>query len=226
MPEARVLQLSQLTRPAVGVGGLLPRKVLIRRSVVAFVLILLLGLVKQVITSREIGPDPLSVLPGGRSVTVGLDIGGAPTDYDLQALADSYKVDGDINLGGVSVAEQVTAASLHLAYLRLAVAPGEAPTLVQLSVMVGFMRSHTSQDRSVYLHDDVGGGRAVATADMLLLLRGESWSAVSKGVTAAEQRSLSASQMRSIQQLINSLSHQGLHSSSSNPYAAAQVEPW
>jgi len=224
MPEARVLQLSQLTRPAVGVGG--PRKVLVRRSVFAFVLLLLLGLAKHVVASREIGPNPLSALPGGRSVNVGLDIGGAPTDYDLQTLAESYQVDGDINLGGASVAEQVTTASLHLAYLRLAVTAGDAPTMVQLNVMAEFLRSHTSQSRSVYLHDDVGGGRAVATAEMLLLLRGESWSAVSKGVTVAEQRSLTASQLRSIQQLIKALSHQGLHSSASNPYTAAQVEPW
>jgi len=98
--------------------------------------------------------------------------------------------------------------------------------MVQLSVLAEFLRSHTSQSRSVYLHDDVGGGRAVATAEMLLLLRGESWSAVSKGAPAAERRSLSANQLLSIQQLIKALSHQGLHSSASNPYAAAQVEPW
>lgn len=226
MPESRVLQLPQLMRPALGGGGLLPRKVLVRRSAVGFVLILLLGLAKHVVSSREIGPDPLGGLSGGRSVTIGLAVGGAPTDYDLQVLAESYQVDGVVNLGGASVAEQVTAASLHQAYLRLAVAPEAAPTWVQLKTLVGFMRSHTSHGRSVYMHDDVGGGRAVATADMLLLLRGEAWSAVSQGMTAAEQRSLSDDQLRAIQQLISALSHPGLHSSPNNPYAAARVGPW
>ena len=53
------------------------------------------------------------------------------------------------------------------------------------------MRRYTAGGDSVYLHDDVGGGRAVTTAAMLLLLRGQSWLAVSAEMTTAELASLS-----------------------------------
>jgi hypothetical protein len=224
--EARVLQLPAQVCPAVGGGGRLSSKILVRRSAIALGLILLLGLTKHVVASREVGPDSLSALAGGRSVTVGMDIGGLPTDADLQALASSYRVVGVVNLAGASVAEQVTAVSLHQAYLHLAVAPGAAPTWAQLKQLAGFMYSHTSGGHSVYIHDDVGGGRAVATADMLLLLRGEPWSAVSRSMTDTEHRSLSDGQVRAIQQLISALSHPHLPLPPSNPYVNARSEPW
>jgi hypothetical protein len=226
MPETRVLQLPAQVCPAVGGGGRRSSKILVRLSAIALGLILLLGLTKHVVASREVGPDSLSALAGGRSVTVGMDIGGLPTDTDLQALAGSYRVVGVVNLAGASVAEQVTAVSLHQAYLYLAVAPGAAPTWAQLKQLASFMSSHTSAGHSVYVHDDVGGGRAVTTADMLLLLRGEPWSAVSRWMTDTEEQSLSDGQIRAIQELISALSNPHLRLSPGNPYANARIEPW
>ena len=98
----------------------------------------------------------------------------APSDGDLQQLADSAQIGGVVNLGAPSVAEQVAAAALHLAYLRLPVPLGGAPTWRQLRVLVLFMRIHTTKGDSVYLHDDTGDGRAATAAAMLLMLRGQS----------------------------------------------------
>jgi hypothetical protein len=212
-------------RPAIGTGGRLPGKVLVRRSAVALGLVLLLGVAKLVVSHLEAGADPLSALPGGRSVAIGLDIGGAPSDYDLQALAASSRVDGVVNLSGPDIAEQVTAASLHQSYLYLAVAPGEAPTWAQLSALAGFMRRHTTGGAAVYLHDDAGGGRAVATAGMLLLLRGAGWPTVSRRMTIAELRSLSEAQLLAISQLTSALDPVG-PTPAGNPYAAARRDPW
>jgi hypothetical protein len=92
-------------------------------------------------------------------------------------------------------------------------------------VLVSFMRRHTAGGGSVYLHDDVGGGRVVATADMLLLLRGEAWPAVSRGMTTAELHSLSNGQLLAIEQLISALDPIG-RSPVGAPYAAARIDPW
>ncbi len=220
-----MLQLPTQIRPAIGGGGRLPRKILACQCAVALVLILLLGVAKHVVTARESGPDPLSALTGGHTVTLGLDIGGVPTDYDIQALAASYRVDGVVNLTEPDVAEQVTAASLHLSYMRLAVAPGAAPTLAQLHMLANFMRSYAVGDAYVYLHDDSGGGRVVATACMLLLSRGTAWPAVRQEMTAGELRSLSDGQSRAIEELISAL-HSNGRSLSDNPYSSARVHPW
>lgn len=225
MPDARMLQWPAPVHPAIGGGGRVPRKVLAWRGAVALGLILLLGVAKFVVAANETAPDPLSALPGGGSVTVGLGIGGVPTDSDLQALAESYGVDGVVSLSGPNVAEQVTVASLHLGYLVFAVVPRTALTWVQLRTLADFMRSHTSGGDSVYLHDDAGGGRVVAAADMLLLLRGMAWPAVAQGMTTGERQSLSNGQLRAIKQLISAL-HPGFHSSPGNPYADARLDPW
>lgn len=225
MPDARMLQLPANVHPAIGGGGRLPRKILGRRGAMVLALVILLGLTKHVVSARAVGPDSLSALPGGHSVTAGLDVGGQPSDLDLQALADSYRVDGLANLGGVSVAEEVTAAALHQAYLRLNVAPGAALTWVQLKTLATFMRTETANGSTVYVHDDTGGGRVVAAADMLLLVRGRSWSAVRTGMTASQQNSLSIAQLQALKELVSAL-HQGRSSMTMNPYAAARLEPW
>jgi hypothetical protein len=209
--------------PAIGGGGRLPRKALVWQGVTAFALVVLLIIAKQVVTAREVGPDPLTALPGGKTVAAGLSIGGVPADYELQALSASYHVDGVVNLSGPSVAEQVTAASLRLGYLLLDVPPGAAPTLPQLQGLAVFLRAHTMNGALVYLHDDVGGGRAVVTASMLLLLRGSSWATVRHEITAAELGSLSQPQLRAVRQLISAL---GGQPQPGNPYASARVDPW
>ena len=214
-------------RPAIGGGGRRARKVLIWQAAIAIALVLVLGIAKQVVAAREVGPDPLSTLGGG-TVTPGLDIGGVPQDYQLQALAASYHVDGVVSLSGPSVAEQVTAASLRLGYLVLTVPPGAAPTWTQLWTLAGFMRTHARDGDDVYVHDDIGGGRAVATACMLLLLRGSSWASVQQHVTAPALGSLSQRQAQAIRQLISALQLRGRpgQPGQRNPYSNARIDPW
>ena len=211
-------------QPAIGGGGRLRRKVLLWQGVIALALVVLLAITKQMVTAREVGPDPLGALPGGETIA-GLAIGGAPADYQLEALAASYHIDGVASLQGRSVAEQVTAASLHLAYLSLDVPADGAPTWAQLQTLAAFMRAHTKNGDSVYVHDDVGGGRAVATACMLLLLRGTSWAAVQRDVTGTGLNTMSPAQSRAVSQL-NSALHSRGGSPLDNPYSKARIDPW
>lgn len=108
--------------PAIGPGGRLPRWTLARRYALALGLILLLGVAKMVIAPGTV--NVVSMIQPDRVVTPGLIIGAAPTDTELQELAADLQVDGVVNLGAPSVAEQATATSLHQAYLYLAVARG------------------------------------------------------------------------------------------------------
>jgi hypothetical protein len=229
MREGREMVLARVRfAPALGGGGRLPRSILLKRIVAGLLLLLFLGIAKHFIAARESGPGSLSSLPDGRFVTTGLVIGGTPLDSDLQALADGYHVDGVINIGDASVAEQVTASSLHQAYHFLYTAPGNAPTWSQLASLLVFMHKYASAGETVYMHDSSGGGRAVTTADMLLLLRGESWRRASVWMTAAERQSLSGNQRRAIQQLISALLPETSEGNSGqrNPYAAARVTSW
>jgi hypothetical protein len=157
--------------PAIGLGGRLPRRALVRRYALALALILLLGVAKVLIAPGTV--NVVSMISPDRVVLPGLMIGGAPTDTELQELAADLGVDGVVNLGAPSVAEQATATSLHQAYLYLAVPPDGTPTGAQLRLLAGFVRRYTERGAWVYLHDDVTGGRAVTAAAMLLLLRGQ-----------------------------------------------------
>jgi protein-tyrosine phosphatase len=123
------------------------------------------------------------------------------------------------------VAEQVTAASLHQAYLYLPVPPGAAPTWAQLRRLAGFARRHTERGAWVYVHDDEGGGRAVTTAAMLLLLRGQTWAAVSAQITPPGFQSLGERQRLALERLRSALRQAGRRPAG-NPYAAARIEPW
>ena len=212
-------------RPAIGGGGRLPRKALIWQGAIAITLVLLLAVAKHLVAARETGSDPLSELAGSQVATAGLDFGGEPQDFELAALAASYRVDGVVRLQAPSVAEQATAASLHLGYLLTTVPPGAAPTWPQLETQASFMRAHTRNGDFVYLHDDDGGGRAVATACMLLLLRGDSWTVVQREVTAPALSTLSPRQQQAVTQLISVLQSHG-RSVAGNPYAKARTDPW
>lgn len=210
-------------RPAIGAGGRLPRRILIRRYALALVLLLLLGFGKILIAQGAV--KVVSITPPDRVLTAGLLIGNTPRDTDLQEFAADLKVDGVVNLSSPDVAEQVTAASLHQDYLYLPVPPNDSPTWSQLRSLVTFMRRHTGQGASVYVHDDVGGGRAVITAVMLLLLRGETWPAVSAEFTPAELRTMCNCQRLALARLRSALQHIG-QSPAANPYAAARLDPW
>lgn len=225
MSDIHAPQSSPQWRSAIGGGGRLPRKLLAREALVVVILAILLLAMKHVVAAREVGPDSLAALPGGKTIVAGMDIGGVPGDRDLEALSISYEVDGVVNLTGPSVEEQVTASSLHLGYLQLTLAEGTAPTLAQLRTLTSFMSSHAADGNDVYIHDDDGSDRAVTTAAMLLLLKGMSWPAVQQAVSAAELRSLSRGQSAAINQLISALSAQGkpVHG---NPYTGAKVVLW
>ena len=209
--------------PAIGAGSRLPGRVLVRRYAFALTLILLLGLGKILVAQRVINVAVLT--PPDRAVASGLLIGTAPTDTYLEELAASVQVGGVVNLAAPSVAEQVTAASLHQAYLYLAVPPGAAPTWAQLRRLAGFMRGHTQSGGWVYVHDDVGGPRAVTTAAMLLLLRGQTWAAMSAEITTAGLQSLGEHQLLALERLSSALRQAG-RSPAGNPYAKARIEPW
>jgi hypothetical protein len=212
--------------PAIGADGRLPRRILIRRYALALVLILALGLGKILIANKAI--STISLIPPDRVVTSGLLIGAAPADTDLEDFAADFSVDAVVNVGSPSVAEQVTTASLHQAYLYLAMPVGAAPTRTQLRPLAGFMRRYTKRGSWVYLHDDTGGPQAVTTVAMLLLLRGQTWAAVVNQITPAGLRSLDARQQLAVNQLISALHQAGPKApkSSGNPYAEARLEPW
>ncbi len=223
MPEARPPRWPAWMRPALGSGGRLPRRVRTRRSLILVALIVLLGTAKLavgqgIIKVQSDGPSGLVVAPG-------LLIGAPPTDEDLVELAADYRVDGVVNLSAPSVAEQVTAASLHQSYLYLPLASHASPTWSDLRELVAFMRGHTAGGTSVYVYDDVGGGPSVVTAAMLLLLRGQAWPAVSAELTTAELGSMCDCQRRALQELRSALNPAG-HALAANPYAGVRLDPW
>lgn len=209
--------------PAIGGGGRLRRRVLFRRYALALVLILLLGLAKILIAQKVI--SVVTLTPPNRVVASGLAIGAAPTDTNLEELAADLRVDGVVNLGSPSVAEQVAAVSLHQAYLYLPVPQDAAPTWAQLRRLAVFMRRHTKGGAWVYVHDNVGGGQVVTTAAMLLLLRGQPWPAVSAAITPAGFAAMCDCQRLALKRLRSAL-HQAGRSPAGNPYAAARLEPW
>ena len=223
MPEVRTLWWGMRARPAIGTSGKLPRRTLIGRSAVAVALLVLLGVAKILVSHLVVTPVTMS--PPDYVIAAGLDVGAAPDDAGLQEMASYFRVTGLINLASPNVAEQATAASLHQNYLYLPVAPGAAPSLAQLRVMASFMRTNTAHGGSVFVHDDIGGGRAVATAAMLLLLRGETWPKVTAQLTTADLQALSAGQLVSINQLSSALRRPGSRSPA-NPYAAARIDRW
>jgi hypothetical protein len=210
---------------AIGPGGRLSRRILIRRYAVALTVLLLLGVGKVVIQQKEISVN--EVAASDHVVATGLVIGPVPTDSDLQQLQLGLQVDGVINLAGPSVAESATVASLHQAYLYLPLTSGTAPTLTQLRDLAGFIGRYRERGAWVYMHDDTGGARAVTTAAMLLLLDGQTWAAMSAQLTPAGLGSLDERQRLALGDLNSALHPVGTKGRQpGNPYAAARLEPW
>lgn len=223
--EARGAGLPAPARPAIGGGGRQPRKVLRWQAAIGLLLIILMLGLKHYVASRETGTNPLAALSGGNQIAAGLDIGGIPTDDQLEGLAGSYGVDGVINLSAPSVGEQVTCAYLKVSYTHAMVASGTAPTLAQLHTLASFMRSHTSGGAYVFLHDEGGGGVAVATASMLLIMKGEAWPVVQQNLDSGEIASLTPAQMQAITELTSALEAQG-KSIHGNPYSGVRTDSW
>jgi hypothetical protein len=209
--------------PAIGAGIALPRRIRLRRGAVVLTLILLLGLAKVLISTGIIQVS--SPRPAVQTVVPGLFIGGTPSDADLQNLADGYQVDAVVNLDAPNVAERATTASLHQAYLYLPLSAGMSPTSAQLRTLASFMRRYTARGGWVYVHDDVGGGRAVTTAAMLLLLRGQTWSAASAEITTADLDSLSDGQRLAVKRLEDALHPAGPHPAGTSG-ATVRLDPW
>lgn len=88
---------------AIGGGGRQLRKGLLLQGLAVFPLIRLLLVVKHTVTAGEAASaHPLAWLPGGKTVTFGLYIGGMPTDPEFQGLAGPLRIEGVVNLGRVS----------------------------------------------------------------------------------------------------------------------------
>ena len=219
---------------AIGPGGRLTRQTLARRYAAALSVLLLLGVGKIVIQQKEISVN--QVAGSDHVVAPGLVIGPTPTDTELQQLQLGLRVDGVINLAGPSVAESATVASLHQAYLYLPLTAGAAPTWTQLRKLAGFVRRYRERGDWVYVHDETAGagGRAVTAAAMLLLLDGQTWTAMSAQLTPAGLGSLDERQRLALEQLGSALHPTGPKNPKNtkggqpagNPYAAARLEPW
>ena len=173
------------------------RPSLFRRFGAGVLIVLALGGAKVAVGHAEV-KDPLGNLPDATEVAPGLLRGGSPDDMGLQALAGMLNVDGVINVGGPSVAEHAAAEFLGEAYVHENVKAGQAPSTTQLQAMADFLRRYTRGAKMVYLHDGSDGGRAVVTADMLLLVRGWSWSAMTKTMAAGDWAHLDASQVAAL----------------------------
>jgi hypothetical protein len=168
--------------------------------------------------------DPLGTLPNATEVAPGLLRGGSPDDVGLQALASTLNVDGVINVGGPSVLEKATADFLGEAYLHENVAAGQAPSTTQLQAMADFLRRHTREGQVVYLHDGSDGGRAVVTAGMLLLVRGWSWSAMTKTMATWDWAQLDASQVTALHDVEAVLTAK--HPPADKRYSRLRTVPW
>ena len=211
---------------AIGPGGRLTRRTLVRRYAVALTVLLLLGLGKIVIQQKEISVNEVAAFD--HVVASGLVIGPVPTDTDLRQLQLGLRVDGVINLAGPSVAESATVASLHQAYLYVPLTAGTAPTWAQLRDLAGFVRRYRERGDWVYMHDQTAGTRAVTAAAMLLLLDGQTWAAMSAQLTPAGLGLLDERQRLALAELNSALHPAGPESRqpAGNPYAAARLEPW
>jgi len=223
LSEVRTLWWGMRARPAIGASGKLPRRAVVGRGAVGLALLVLLGAAKLAVSHLVVTPVTMS--PPDYVIAAGLDIGAAPDDAGLQEMATYFRVVALVNLASPDVVEQATAASLHQNYLYLPVPPGASPSLAQLRIMAGFMRASTAHGGTVFVYDDIGGGRAVATAAMLLLLRGETWPKVTAQLTKADLQTLNAGELVAINQLSSALREPGSRSAA-NPYAAARIDRW
>ncbi len=209
--------------PGLGPGSWLPRPSLLRRFGVAVLIVLALGGAKVAVGHAEV-KDPLGNLPDAAEVAPGLLRGGSPDDVGLEALATTLNVDGVINVGGPSVAEQATADFLGEAYLYENVAAGQAPSSTQLQAMADFLRRYTRGGKVVYLHDGSDGGRAVVTAGMLLLVRGWSWSATTRTMASGDWAQLDVSQITALRDVEAVLTAK--HPPADKRYSRLRTIPW
>jgi hypothetical protein len=210
--------------PAIGAVGPLPRRARLVRLGVA------LGFAVALLAGRfllNVGATaPLPPLPGAAKVTQDLLRGGQPDDLDLEMLAEHYRVRAVVNINRPSVEERAVTAAQHQAYLEIPIASDAAPTWPQLATIAEFLERYTRHGQIVYLHDNSGGGPAVATTEMLFLLRGEPLRQVLHS-TGREQRSLSGEQVLDVFELAAALTSGSRRAERSrNPYYGAHPISW
>jgi protein-tyrosine phosphatase len=99
-----------------------------------------------------------------------------------------------VNVRLAGTQEGAVAREFGLDYLALPIPPDAAPSPADLDQLVAFLRSHEQSSDVVYVHDDVGGGRVVSLAAMLLMLRGDPLNSVLATLSADELRHMSAGQ--------------------------------
>jgi hypothetical protein len=90
--------------------------------------------------------------------------------------------------------------------------------------MADFLRRYTRGAKVVYLHDSSDGDRVIVTAEMLLLVRGWSWSAMTKTMAAGDWAQLDASQLTALRDVDAAL--HAKHLLPDNPYSALRPIPW
>jgi len=218
--------------PGLGPGSWLLRLSLFKRLGVGVLIVVVLAFAKVAVGHAEV-QDPLGLLPPATEVAPGLLRGGSPTvtglqgdpiDSGLQALAVSRNVDGIVDVGAPSVSEQAAAGFLDEAYMYESVGAGKAPSVIQLKAMADFLRRYTRGAKVVYLHDSSDGDRVIVTAEMLLLVRGWSWSAMTKTMAAGDWAQLDASQLTALRDVDAAL--HAKHLLPDNPYSALRPIPW
>jgi hypothetical protein len=179
---------------AIGFGYVARGRLLMIRLLVLVVVAGIGAGALSVKVGRHAGANPLPPLPGAAYVTPHLVRGGQPADFEMLRLRNSYHVRAIVNLRLSRDSERDIAASFGLDFLSLPLAAEAAPTADDLATLVTFVRRYDNGSAVVYLHDDVGGDRAVTAGLMLLLLRGESLGAVMTTLSPAEQRGLGSHQ--------------------------------
>jgi hypothetical protein len=170
------------------------------------------------------GGDALPPLPGAARVTPHLIRGGQPADYDLLQLRDAYRVRAVVNFRLGGDAEGDIAAGFGIDYLGLATPAEEAPGVADLTWLVAFVQRHETAGGVVYMHDDVGGGRVISAALMLLMLRGEPLGAALTTLTPAQQRLVTSRQWSAVAALSQALTEHV--DPAANPYAGVVALRW
>jgi hypothetical protein len=213
MPDPREPRAPGPAGPGLGPGGRLPRRVLLRRGAVALALACSLALAKQGVSWQA--ARVTTERQPYQAVATGLLIGPPPPDYNLRGLSSSLGVAAVVEVGPPSIVEQVTARSLHLAYLYLAVKTNGSPTRSQLNELDQFVRENTSGHKEVYMNDNGTWALVTTTAAMLLLLRGQSWTSVSTRLGAGELGTLCVCQRHAIARLSSALARSASHQDAS-----------
>jgi hypothetical protein len=221
--QIRAAHRSAVT-PAVGFGHLIRGRALVGRLLLLAIVVALAAGALWFKTLTRANPDALPPLPGVARVTPHVIRGGQPADFDLLQLRNAYRVRAVVTLRlSAADTEGDIAAGFGLGFLPLPIATDEAPTAAGLATLVAFLRRYATGSAVVYIHDDIGGGRAITTGLMLLMLRGESLGAATSTLLPGEERRLSPHQWTALVSLFQALTEQA---NPANAYREAVSLRW